>query len=131
MRLFKDVNEKWLKICFVCPKDFLLEISYSRKKKKVSDLIDCWFFFSFLQCSCAGSFEIRLVSLTVDSKEDFPPELRICLKHFERRINYNGECTFGEVILDAERLRNGTKTEFQSGWPVCAYLSFFFLIPTI
>uniref|UniRef100_A0A7I4KPC8 Delta-like protein n=1 Tax=Brugia malayi TaxID=6279 RepID=A0A7I4KPC8_BRUMA len=68
-------------------------------------------------CSCAGSFEIRLVSLTVGSKEEFRPELRICLKHFEKRISYNGECTFGEVTLDAERLRNGTKIEFQFGWP--------------
>ncbi|VDO32768.1 unnamed protein product [Brugia timori] len=81
-------------------------------------------------CSCAGSFEIRLVSLTVGSKEEFRPELRICLKHFEKRISYNGECTFGEVTLDAERLRNGTKIEFQFGWPVCAYLLFSFLVPT-
>ncbi|VDN84603.1 unnamed protein product [Brugia pahangi] len=81
-------------------------------------------------CSCAGSFEIRLVSLTVGSKEEFRPELRICLKHFEKRISYNGECTFGEVTLDAERLRNGTKIEFQFGWPVCAYLPFSFLVPT-
>ncbi|KAM3716972.1 Delta-like protein [Dirofilaria immitis] len=71
----------------------------------------------FRLCSCAGSFEIRLISLTVGSKEEFRPELRICLKHFEKRISYNGECTFGEVTLDAERLRNGTKIEFQFGWP--------------
>uniref|UniRef100_A0A158Q7E6 Delta-like protein n=1 Tax=Elaeophora elaphi TaxID=1147741 RepID=A0A158Q7E6_9BILA len=70
-----------------------------------------------LQCSCAGSFEIRLISLTVGSEEEFRPELRICLKHFEKRISYNGECIFGEVTLDAERLRNGTKIEFQFGWP--------------
>uniref|UniRef100_A0A1I7VUS9 MNNL domain-containing protein n=1 Tax=Loa loa TaxID=7209 RepID=A0A1I7VUS9_LOALO len=67
------------------------------------------------------SFEIRLVSLTVGSKEEFRPELRICLKHFEKRISYNGECTFGEVTLDAERLRNGTKIEFQFGWPKCIH----------
>uniref|UniRef100_A0A183DSH1 MNNL domain-containing protein n=1 Tax=Gongylonema pulchrum TaxID=637853 RepID=A0A183DSH1_9BILA len=74
-----------------------------------------------LQCSCAGSFEIRLVSLTLGSKKDFRPEFRICLKQFERRISHNGECTFGEVTLDAERLRNSTKIEFQFGWPVCPH----------
>lgn len=71
----------------------------------------------FRLCACAGSFEIRLLSLTVGSKEEFRPELRICLKHFEKRISYNGGCTFGEVTLDAERLRNGTKIDFQFGWP--------------
>ncbi|VDN03270.1 unnamed protein product [Thelazia callipaeda] len=70
-----------------------------------------------LQCSCAGSFEIRLISLKIDPKVELRPEFRICLKNFETHISHNNDCTFGEVTCDAERLRNGAKIEFKFGWP--------------
>uniref|UniRef100_F1KVD9 Delta-like protein n=1 Tax=Ascaris suum TaxID=6253 RepID=F1KVD9_ASCSU len=77
------------------------------------------FFGCFLipSCICSGAFELKLLSLSHGVLGEFRPELRLCLKHFERRINHKGACTFGEMTTSADKLRNATRIHFAFAWP--------------
>ncbi|VDK18877.1 unnamed protein product [Anisakis simplex] len=74
---------------------------------------------------------MKLLSLSYDSSsnDEFRPEVRLCLKHFERHINHKGACTFGEMTIDANKLRNGTQIHFEFTWPVSCFCLFIFTFP--
>ncbi|MFH4980345.1 hypothetical protein AB6A40_007054 [Gnathostoma spinigerum] len=64
-----------------------------------------------------GSFEIRLISFLNGTRKEFRPEFRLCLKEYQKIISHNGACTFGETTIDGERLKNGTRIDFEFAWP--------------
>ncbi|EEB14285.1 conserved hypothetical protein [Pediculus humanus corporis] len=109
------------------------------------------FLFRFFQVQSSGVFELRLKSFTNDygkdnkgnccSGENPTPtgecsgpcrtQFRICLKHYQARIDMNSPCTFGDVvtpvlgensltIMDSKKgeFTNPIAFKFDFTWPV-------------
>ncbi|XP_040576398.1 uncharacterized protein [Lepeophtheirus salmonis] len=62
-------------------------------------------------------FELRLKNL-IGAPDASPTKFRVCLKHFQQRIDPNDECTFGEQFTPALRQRSGGELHRMISFPL-------------
>ena len=75
-----------------------------------------------ISCGSQGEFQLRLRNFEYRNSECFASKCQtsfhVCLKHYQKKVELNDECTFGESYTHSHREANTVAFPLDFKWPV-------------